>query len=204
MPNWVHNRLSVAGGSEHLVRFEQQAGMPHTETWKEGSVLVDQDLSFWNFKRPEDTEAYFGDNGIGSNWYRWNVDNWGTKWDACNVEKIYHGVTSLEYTFDTAWSPPLPVLQAMVEQFPDLTFEMRSVEEQGWGVVYWGENGTLEEIEGWDIPETHTEWVKSDQEHRCPCQWSNSWSDWYDDCPRRGNPLTVEEADILEDIIESF
>lgn len=52
------------------------------------------------------------------NWYQWSIQNWGTKWNA------YMGVTGLiEDTyaiahFETAWSPPLPVIDKLAEMFP--------------------------------------------------------------------------------------
>lgn len=60
--------------------------------------------------------------------YRWNLDNWGTKWD------IYHdkitlaetgweeGCDNLFLSFDTAWSPPLAWFQKIVQHFKTLTF----------------------------------------------------------------------------------
>ena len=60
-------------------------------------------------------------------WYSWSVANWGTKWNACSVEiddtSIQHGY--IEIAFNTAWSAPVPLLHAMVEMFPKLTFDCR-------------------------------------------------------------------------------
>lgn len=43
-------------------------------------------------------------------WYDWRCDNWGTKWNACDV---YVGRDIIE--FNTAWSCPLPVLNKLAE-----------------------------------------------------------------------------------------
>lgn len=37
-----------------------------------------------------------------TDWYRWNIDNWGTKWNAYDVE-IYEDTI----VFYTAWAPPV-------------------------------------------------------------------------------------------------
>ena len=50
-------------------------------------------------------------------WYEWSIENWGTKWDACDPEI---GETTIIY--DTAWSPSLPVIETLAAKFPQLTF----------------------------------------------------------------------------------
>lgn len=58
-------------------------------------------------------------------WYDWNIENWGTKWDLTMViapDKITDTNTKINYIFDTAWSPSLPVTQEMSKQYPDLLF----------------------------------------------------------------------------------
>ena len=68
--------------------------------------------------------------------YHWNIQNWGTKWD------IYYdnitpetmgwseGCERIEFSFDTAWSPPCRWFETAVEMFPKLLFELH-YEESG-------------------------------------------------------------------------
>lgn len=52
-------------------------------------------------------------------WYGWNVNNWGTKWNAYDYSV---GATNgdLAYAeFDTAWSHPEKVVYTLAEKFPD-------------------------------------------------------------------------------------
>jgi len=131
-----------------------------------------QPLSFWNFVEPEDKDAYFADKvrddghdemtfaeriehdlKFSNNWYDWNCRNWGTKWDACDCRIVEDAQFALTYRFDTAWAPAEPAFRAMVEQHPDLKFEFHNEEEQGWGVIFRGENGELEAVDSWDIPD---------------------------------------------------
>jgi len=55
------------------------------------------------------------------NWYDWSVQNWGTKWNSYHDEVEYDGEESLVYRFDTAWSPPEPVIVALRKKFEDLS-----------------------------------------------------------------------------------
>jgi hypothetical protein len=60
-------------------------------------------------------------------WHSWNCDNWGTKWGAYNGRQEGNVLY-----FDTAWSPPLPVIQKLSEQHPNTKFTLHYVDE-GWG-----------------------------------------------------------------------
>ena len=44
-----------------------------------------------------------------SDWYAWQIEHWGTKWDACNIDAELSADGSLVLYFDTAWSPPVGI-----------------------------------------------------------------------------------------------
>jgi hypothetical protein len=47
-------------------------------------------------------------------WYSWQINNWGTKWNTyCDELSYIDDDTVLYYTFDTAWSPPEPVIDRL-------------------------------------------------------------------------------------------
>jgi len=58
----------------------------------------------------------------GEGWYEWNCSNWGTKWNTGDVT-VGKLPGRVEFIFDTAWSPPLPVLVALAAQFPSVNIE---------------------------------------------------------------------------------
>ena len=77
------------------------------------------------------------------NWYDWCVNNWGTKWnaggdnDAMQVdydEDVNNQGIAL-FQFDTAWAPPLGVLEKLMETHPELSIECRYHEP---GVGFFG------------------------------------------------------------------
>ena len=59
---------------------------------------------------------------LDDRWYNWRVQNWGTKWDCYSLEiddtDMPHG---FEVNFETAWSPPEEVCNAIRDQFDDLS-----------------------------------------------------------------------------------
>lgn len=54
----------------------------------------------------------------------WGRENWGTKWNAVDAE-ILNG----DFVFSTAWASPTPVIDAISQKFPDVTFTVRYADE---------------------------------------------------------------------------
>ena len=117
MPNWCSNNLIVKGPKKDLDAFKATLN-----TKKDGE---DVPFSFAQ-THPAPPEVIQGEIAFGEtrpNWYTWNSDNWGTKWDACEVRLK---VTPLRVNvwFDTAWAPPLAWLKNVSAKFPNLTFTL--------------------------------------------------------------------------------
>ena len=55
-------------------------------------------------------------NGCGD-WYEWCIENWGTKWEACETEVVDNVIN-----FETAWSPCTPIVEKLAELFPEIQF----------------------------------------------------------------------------------
>ena len=55
-----------------------------------------------------------------ADWYQWNIDHWGTKWDfggdGFEAEATDDG-KSVFLSFSTAWSPPITFFQEMEDEF---------------------------------------------------------------------------------------
>lgn len=166
MPNWVSNSVFVMGEASELAKFRKLASAPQAD--RDGSPL-----HFGNFI-PEPPE---------SDGYKWCIDNWGTKWDACYCEFSQEEDEVMSYQFETAWAVPMPIYEAMAEKFPNLTFDIRSEEEQGWGMEIVGRNGKLSITEQWDIPSCHQDWVNLGNADRCVCSWNQDPEDMWTDCP---------------------
>ena len=70
----------------------------------------------------------------------WAREHWGTKWNAYEPSRsdveVYGGASQVTYYFDTAWSPPTPVIKKLGELFPTLDIYMHYQEE---GMMFEGE-----------------------------------------------------------------
>ena len=115
MPNHCFNALSISGPKKDLDSFEAFAvGKSPWLKDKEPQLL-----SCARFIPPPD-EAVVKFDRVG---YGWCCKNWGTKWGCYRITKIKMP-RSLHYSFDSAWSPPLPVIKAMGKLFPSLRFHL--------------------------------------------------------------------------------
>lgn len=143
MPNWCHNTLIVTGPQRTLAKFEQKV--------RSKSEPEKQPLSFQRIrpipKNVLENEPMAGDlsdpNAQPQGWWMWCVHNWGTKWDASfgqgsmfsfatNENAKPHANRTLtasghelRYKFDTAWSPPVPIVEKLARDYPDLRFELQ-------------------------------------------------------------------------------
>lgn len=82
------------------------------------------------------------------NWYSFNSESWGTKWDSGGRDIVDICDTSITVMFDTAWSPPLAFYRALEEQGWDVEAQFY---EPGMAFVGKYEDGVEE---SYDIPST--------------------------------------------------
>jgi hypothetical protein len=201
MPNWVYNHIRLSGDAETLTKFWEQATKPHPtavqnptmpyET-KDGEwvIIENNEFSFWNFVAPPESswKDYFSTaNGSApeGNWYNWNIANWGTKWDT-DLDDFDTQDECITLSFQTAWSPPSGVYEAMVKQYPTLDISIEWEEEQGFGAELESDGeGGLVLVKEWDIPESHADYVDRDREDSCNCASDDDQEYWYDDCPNK-------------------
>jgi len=223
MPNWVFNHLSVEGSEEAVKKVKDQLNAPFTRKTRNHKDEIEEVkysnpiFAFWNIVRPpaDKLEEYEGVHGYANgekqghteyNWYNFNNREWGTKWEvAVSDEQKYAETemttdeeTCIAYRFDTAWSPPLPVIAKLAEQNPDVVITIRYEEEQGWGgeIEFRGEESEI--LSEWDIPNSHADYVALDREDSCECAHQEDQDDWYDDCPGKKQKAIV--LSIAEDV----
>lgn len=60
-------------------------------------------------------------------WYEWNIEHWGTKWDAYDFDE--YAKYDKEFSFQTAWTTPIPIIEALSRMFPDVEFNVRYADE---------------------------------------------------------------------------
>jgi hypothetical protein len=201
MPNWVYNTMRVDGKLRDLQHFYEVITAPpmrEVEGGYEPTPLGDNEFSYWNIKHPEDLDAYFTTSGYSpdpekmatfnngpTNWYNWNIANWGCKWDACESSVTLergNGHSWIDMRWESPWSPPIEWVTHCAKEYPELEFSFDYQEEEGWGGTMEFYNGELTEATDYDIPDSHADYTERELE--CVCSWEEDESCWYDDCPR--------------------
>ena len=85
MPNWCENSLRLSHSDPVMI--------------SRAAAAIEADRLLEEFiPRPADQE---------DNWYDWNIENWGTKWDIADAGVSNVSDTELYAYFGTAWAPPV-------------------------------------------------------------------------------------------------
>lgn len=103
MPNWCSNTLTLS----HTDPKEIDRAV---DAFKKGEFLATL------VPRPVAEE---------DNWYEWNVQNWGTKWDVGGTDScdpvVDESGTTAQFGFDSAWAPPVAAYDYLVESGFEIT-----------------------------------------------------------------------------------
>ena len=77
------------------------------------------------------------------NWYDWASERWGTKWGAYDTTRCEMSGDIAVLEFLTAWSPPIPVWEHLVEQYGVAVLTIWQDEgESGYHVESFGETNS--------------------------------------------------------------
>ncbi len=132
MPNWCNNTITIGGPNsmidkiEKIVNEEKDAGgllnfmspiPPALKDTVSGSESAKPD---WQKKNSAKLIKEYGYD----NWYDWCLNNWGTKWDICEYYNVSHNEindyeSSITFSFDSAWSPPLTSFETFIDNHSD-------------------------------------------------------------------------------------
>lgn len=88
-------------------------------------------------------------------WYKWQRDNWGTKWNAYEIEILDESDYELKIKFQTAWNVPRQIIMKLIEIFPEFKIDHVGVDEGRFFAEY-----ISSDEEGVDICEYNSESVK--------------------------------------------
>lgn len=167
MPNWCANRLTVTGPAERIEAV--RAAIAGEDSPLSFAAIVPQPAGLSSIN----DLAVSGEQLMAELFspapvsvQGWRILNWGTKWEPSGV-----GIDDdpdperLVLRFDTAWSPAVPIAWRLIQDWPDLSFELLWAEQgEGVGGRTHGSDGTVEDqtapvggerewflAHGWDI-----------------------------------------------------
>ena len=206
MPNWVSNSVTIEGKPELVNQIKELVSKPYVMpveslgdlSFKVEDTPVTSDFSFWNIIKPTNMEDYpkqpWSDDEartpVKDSWYNWNNRNWGAKWDSTNaelVDEVENGENLvLVYSFETAWSVPVPVLIELSRQFPSVLITNEYQEETGWGGMMEFANGKIYSESEYNWKCWECDYMETGEPPYCEdCE--------YDMCPACGHGEPMDE-----------
>lgn len=141
MPNWTENDLQIRGCPEEVERliafvaseesiFDFSKIIPSPKEFKgvhSGSCTIDgircgvwREVDGKAVAIPAEELARWRREYGAVSWYDWNIEHWGTKWNAADPELDQIDGDNVVFHFSTAWSPPMPVVEKLAKLFPEL------------------------------------------------------------------------------------
>ena len=111
MPNWCWNNLTVTCTKEYVAELQDFV--------EKSTNIKDEEFSFEGTLPRGDRE----------DWYNWSLENWGCKWDACEPYINESDSQCFSVSFDSAWAPPTEWLRNIMDDYPNLEFELEYSED---------------------------------------------------------------------------
>jgi Ferredoxin-like domain in Api92-like protein len=103
MPNWCSNVATINhGDKEKIDAIEAELNKPK------------DDVALFQMLCPCPDEQK-------DNWYEWNINHWGTKWEASVYDFERLDDNNIRVNFDTAWGPPISLYDYLFENGYDTT-----------------------------------------------------------------------------------
>lgn len=101
MPNWCDNRVFLRHSDKSkLDALEVEMNKKHDNGFTSAEPF--QHLR----PRPEDE----------ADWYNWNVEKWGSKWDADVIDWSREEDNMIALYFNSAWAPPIALYDFLTEE----------------------------------------------------------------------------------------
>lgn len=157
MPNHETNYVTIIGTPKNIERFIAEAFVDYNEEEHGYNILVPKLLIFDLVVPSPPNKEVGGCSGEHEEgvicWYTWNLEHWGTKWGAYSHTVFSHRTLKDKYgenkgevygrvdlVFDTAWSAPTPIFEAIENRW-DLTVHALTHDEGGFPDVEYGDPG---------------------------------------------------------------
>jgi len=150
MPNHTDNRVILSHADSKMI--DMIYNIMNTEDTPLCQTLIPMDENLLDV-------SGFSDDYKPQGWYGWRLDNWGTKWDIYEAHCDRIDANTLQLYFYTAWSPPIPIFDKLV----DMEFEVTArYLDEGW--MYIGEYIDGNDWTTDDVESVVTEYPELDEE----------------------------------------
>lgn len=134
MPNWCSNTLCIQFGNKSELKKIKKL-LLNKENVVDFALAAPQPENLYQGGLSLQKEKELKEQGI-PDWYNWNINNWGTKWNASGCYIVEKDDEEIRVCFDTAWSPPEKWFYAFCDKLKDIsrgiTAQLRYEESGMW------------------------------------------------------------------------
>lgn len=221
MANYVQNRILFNSVEELNEAFKILLGEVYKETYTEEELanLFSFSLIVPLPKDEEECRKKYGEKYIYNgnqlitpnddrpwfNWYDWQCDFWGCKWDASDCNVSYNWLE-----LQTAWSPPEQIMLELCKKLPNIPFIWEFSEEQGLGGFAGrlehnpvlvdsfseAEPGSFEEAENFDSKiNKNEEIVYFETDKEIADMYNELWGTYYYEAVNDGKLVTEDDIE---------
>lgn len=119
MPNWCFVTLEIETKSKKDLDEILDAIKGDGEQYIDFNKIVPQDVNDPEYQcDPKVSHIQPNERNPNFDWYAWNREHWGTKWNACDCQEPEKDGGTAIVRFMTAWDFPEPVMEALAKKFP--------------------------------------------------------------------------------------
>lgn len=116
MPNHVYQKIRVRDQNNKNNLRELKKKILNKNNELDFNLIIPQPENIFKGNLGEEELKMCQENNR-PNWYHWNQEFWGTKWNAYSTQISKNKDDILEFTFLTAWSIPKPIVEKLFEFF---------------------------------------------------------------------------------------
>jgi hypothetical protein len=121
MPNWTYNHLTITHPEVDKVNALEKHIKDQIDSGNDNP-------EFFHFLLPNP------DGKDAENWYDWNTENWGCKWDASDLRDFERDGNTLTFSFNTAWNNPVHLFQFLAEEKWEFRYNYEEESDDFFGV----------------------------------------------------------------------
>lgn len=165
MPNWCNNSITISGPTETIKQLWEDAQTAHVYKDRDGNeergfgllsaiAPLPEILRGTTSPTPDNIDSVWQSTMLAQtgydNWYDWQVNTWGTKWDVSDegLEYIEDGDTAtITGWFDSAWAPPIGAYDMFCDDMDNCSLSA-SYHEPGMDFAGFYEDGEDQYMEG--------------------------------------------------------
>lgn len=186
MGYWINHYIRASGMQEDIDAYTSKLTQRRPKSLNDEGDIVwsEEEFSFYNITPPPEEIIKSGDwwEAPGNDWRNRNWECYDAPAEEMDTYSVGTGAVS-QIRISTKYDWPIRVFHELIQQHPNLEFNIWSEGEESEAVEIVGVNGAAIQT-SYEAPNSHADWEARDNLDSCWCANYEEPSEWYNDCPR--------------------